>query len=1677
MMRDDDATLSFLHWAQVDPQRLALSDERNALSYAALRERVLALAGMLCEMGVCAGDRVAIACDRSVESVVAILATLSAGAAYLPLDASYPSARIFDMLDDAQPRLTVIWTDATRDLLPSVRWPTLDSRVVTDAPALAKPVAVDPAAAAYVLFTSGSTGRPKGAVLSRHALDRLLAWHLLHPRLARPARTVQFASLGFDASVRDLFATFANGGTLIMASDADRRDPFRLLELMRVQRIERAFLPCVALRSLAQAHAEGGALPDMLRDVASGGEPLSVTPAIRSLFAALPGSVLYNEYGPTETCVLVTSHPLAGDPALWPDQPDLGLPLPHVRLHVVDEQLHALPDGVDGELLIGGETLADGYLHQPQLSAERFVQIDVGGGRHERVYRSGDHARREPDGHFTFVGRVDEQVKIAGNRIELGEVEALLAAHAGVRQGVVVAPEGSAGRRLVAHVVARPEAGSGAQLRDELMQQFAVRLPAHARPQIVRFRDAMPLTPSGKVDRRRLEAEGVESPVIDPIEPDAPLQDRLVGLWRELLTSPSLGPDDDVFGHGADSLRVMIFITRLRSMLDSDWSAAAVYDHPTPRRQAAALSEVAAVPSARAPADIAPLAELPLDVPLSDGQMEKWFASQFGQTAALAFNAAAALQLDGPLDVAALKRALAMVWQRHEAFHFSFAADGTRQRFNPGVPLPLSEQDFSSPADQAESRLQAFCDQQMVRRFDLTTAPLLRFSLIRLGEQRHVLHVSAHHLVMDGWSLAIFVSELGACYGACIVDRDPGLATAGSFRRYLIDERARRAAGAAARSLEYWTQLYRLPPNALGLPSDRAAPLQPDYGAGTEQQILPVALTAALREGARRRGVSLYSLLLSGFGIVMARLSGQQDFAIAVPFAGLALAGNEALIGDGVSALPLRMRVEPESPFDDLVRRTHDALLDAAAHRDTTLATIQRALGLRASGGEAGLTGVTFSLLPRASSAVFAGLTHELREGRRAALDWDIDVSIAERGDTLVVDLHYATDRHDAISMRRWLGFYATVLDTIGNPDEGSDALTVGDIDLLDDAGRLEVLQTWNATARPYDRGLGLTTLIERQMRQTPQRIAAECNGQRLDYAGLEASTRALAQALRRRGIGRGEMVGVCVPRSLDMLVAVVGILRSGAAYVPLDPEFPDSRLRHMAEHARLRYVLIGESDRVPAVIASSRELLCVAKLRAEPVDAVSLPDVHGDDLAYVLFTSGSTGEPKGVRILHRNLVNFLFGMRDTPGFGPDDVLCAVTTLSFDIAGLELYLPLIAGGRLVIATEALHREPMALFELIRTTGCTVLQTTPSLLQLLQGLGHEDVVRQLRLFVGGEALPLPLAHAMAGQCREFWNLYGPTETTIWSTVARIHPGTKPIPLGKPIANTQIYVLDAQGRPLPPLVTGEIWIGGDGVSDGYLFRPEMTAERFVTNPFVTGDARMYRTGDLGSWREGNLYFHGRADNQIKIRGYRIEPGEIEAAAGSDPAVQECVAVARRFGDNDMRLVLYVAADNHRPDLIEHLRERLRERLPAYMRPQHIEWLQTLPKTPNGKIDRQALPAPKSANMAGTASEPASGSAGLTGLTDPRQHYLASIWCELVGIKQVRASDNFFDIGGHSLLAVEFTARVQRETGVRLGLLAVATSTLASLATELPDTGLQSARPALSLAGRLRRLLGWH
>lgn len=1040
--------------------------------------------------------------------------------------------------------------------------------------------------------------------------------------------------------------------------------------------------------------------------------------------------------------------------------------------------------------------------------------------------------------------------------------------------------------------------------------------------------------------------------------------------------------------------------------------------------------------------------------PLTDAQAEKWLGSRYSVQASLAFVEAVELVFDGALDVPRLQAALDAVLARHQAFAVRFEPDGLMQVYEPAHRLEVGYVDLSVAADPPAAYAE-YCEQGRTAPFDLGVAPLVRACLYRLAPGRHRLFMAAHHLVFDGWSLRIVLKDLAAHYNATTPEQLARIPAADSWADFAHAERARRDGPEGRRCLDYWLGQFRDLPEPLRLPTDRPRSARIGFAAASFSIDVDPELWQALRRAARQQSATRFALLLAAYFALVHRLTGQTDLVCGIPFAGAAQGGGARLVGDTDNTLPLRVQVDPAQPLQVLVRQVQQKLKEAAAHQDVSLGRIVDALPLQRDAGRLLLVESIVTLAPSMDRLAFDGVDCRLGVLPRKAAAWELGYYWRQMPGALLLEVQYQREMYDQSTICSWTQAYLAALQAIAS---GMDT-AVADLALAGPSSPAVHVLADEATPAMGD-APSLPALLEGSFREHADRCAAECGGRTIDYATLDRRSRGLAAALVAEGVARGDLVGIALPRSLDMLVAVLAVLRAGAAYVPLDPAFPGQRLHRMVEHSGLARIIAADDTSLPASLFDGRIRLSMDALEAPAVDDATLPEVMPDDLAYVLYTSGSTGEPKGVRIMHRNLVNFLCAMRESPGFSRDDAICAATTLSFDIAALELYLPLLCGGRVVIADEDEHRDPEALCRLIERRGCTVFQTTPSMMSLVQEVGRADMLAPLRLLVGGESLPLPLARKLADQCRELWNMYGPTETTVWSSVERIEAGATAVSLGQPIARTRLYVLDARRRPALPHAIGEIWIGGAGVADGYLHRPDLTAERFVPDPFETQAAeggppmplprtageggttreagggvrlaadgsRMYRTGDLGRLHDGRLYFHGRVDDQIKLRGYRIEPGDIEAAVATEAGVHECAVAVRRLEGGDDALVLYVAADLPPADLAPVLRAKLGQALPAYMRPQYVEVLTQLPKTLNGKIDRRALPAP-------SMEAPAAAAQRLPRTALERE--LCELWRRLLRCGPVSVDDDFFALGGSSLLAVRMFAELHRRHGVDLPL----------------------------------------
>jgi amino acid adenylation domain-containing protein len=1014
--------------------------------------------------------------------------------------------------------------------------------------------------------------------------------------------------------------------------------------------------------------------------------------------------------------------------------------------------------------------------------------------------------------------------------------------------------------------------------------------------------------------------------------------------------------------------------------------------------------------------------------PSTESQREVWTAARMGDDASCAFNESSSLHLRGQLDVEALRGALAAVVERHEALRATFSPDGLTLYVaaSRGVLVPLV--DLSGlPAAERDARLARILAEEVEKPFRLEAGPLLRLCLVRLAEEEHRLVFTAHHLVCDGWSTGVLLRDLAALYSARRQGEEARLPEAFPFSAYAREqlEAARTPERAAAE--RFWLDQYASLPPALDLPLDRRRPPIKTYASARVDTVLGPDLLEPLRRTAARSGASLFNALLAGFGVLLHRLSGQDDLVVAVPSAGQAASGHASLVGHCVNALALRLRVDGASPFTERLRAVRTAVLDGFDHQQLTFGTLVQRLALPRDPSRLPLASVMFNLDQRLGEDAlrFEGLQAEFSSNPRRFENFDLFVNAVDLGDRVRLEWQFNTDLLDAGTIERWGRCYRALLRGAASSSEQA----VGRLPLLADSDRSQ-LDAWNASsALDYPRDLLVHDLVERQVALTPEATAVEFQGEKLSYRDLDLRANRLARRLRALGVGRDVLVGLCLERSVEMVVALLAVAKAGGGYVPIDPDYPAERIAFMASDSRMP-VLVTE-ERLRGLLPAGRATVVSVDGDRDAIAAESaerLAPVAGaspGDVAYAIYTSGSTGKPKGVLVPHRSVVNLLVAARTAPGLAANDVVVAITTLSFDIAVYELWMPLTVGARIVLATRDAAGDGPLLLGLLERSRATVLQATPATWRLLVAAGWTGE-RPLKAISTGEALPLDLAEQLVERSAEVWDMYGPTETTVWSSFWRVPRPVGAVLIGRPMANTQLHVLDRHLQPLPVGVPGELFIGGDGVARGYLDRPELDAERFLPDPFRPG-GRLYRTGDVARFRaDGNVEYLGRNDSQVKVRGFRIELGEIEAALSSHPSVRQAVVLAREDRPGDVRLAAYVVGREGQAFAEDVLREHLRRILPEYMLPQHFVRMETLPLTPNGKIDRKALPAPEAR---------ATAEDGYVAPRSEAERLLARLWEESLGVGRIGIHDDFFGLGGHSLLAAQVMARLAREQGIAL------------------------------------------
>jgi amino acid adenylation domain-containing protein/non-ribosomal peptide synthase protein (TIGR01720 family) len=1606
--------------ARARPDAVALICGDRELTYRELDARSNQLARRLQQLGVEPETVVAVCLAPSVDLVVAFLGILKIGGVYLPLDPDHPPGRLAFMLKDANAALVV--TEKALSASLAFERPMLMDQDRSRVDALSdQPVAslVRSENLAYIMYTSGSTGTPKGMGCTHQGVVRLVR-RTNYLTFSPQDTLLQLAPTAFDASTFEIWGPLLAGARLVIYGDRVI-DIGRLASLVTQHEVTILHLTTGLFHEVVEQRLD---MLANLRCLLAGGDALSATHVLRVL-DALPKVSFVHCYGPTEGTTFTLCNWTLRREDIRQNRVPLGRPVANSGAFVLDAGLQPVPLGCAGELYIAGDGLARGYLNRPGLTAERFMACPFGTAG-SRMYRTGDLARWRADGELEFLGRIDHQVKIRGHRIELGEVEAALLGHPGVAQAVAIVREDEPGdKRLVAYVVAAgDEAPDVGGLRAHLKQS----LPDYMIPQAIVGLEALPLTPNGKIDRKALPIPEGRPEGLDYVAPRTPVEETLAGIWAEVLKIDRVGVHDNFFELGGHSLLATRVTALVRERLGVELPIRDLFRTPglgelagqveDLLREGAGLSLPALTAQAR-----------PERIPLSFAQERLWFLDQLGLVGS-AYNMPLALRLEGALDVAALEGALAHLVERHESLRTRFVAiDGDpAQVIDPPGGFRLERTDLSG-LEEAERREQARALQQAQADhiFDLAKGPLFRCGLINLGPEGHLLLMTMHHIVSDGWSMNVLTRELGALYEAFAAGRGSPLgALAVQYADYALWQRGWLEGEELERQLGYWRERLSGAPAALELPVDHPRPATPSHRGATHGVSLSAALSERLAALSREEGATLFMTLLAAFQALLARWSGSDDIVVGSPIAGRTHSQTEGLIGFFVNMLALRSRIDGRQSFRQLLAAVRQATLEAYAHQDAPFERLVAELAPERDLSRQPIFQVDFTFQASDASPRPDPTSRPTGETRHQVSKLDLSLHLQETPEGLKGGFEYATDLFEASTIARLGEHLERLLAAIvAEPDR-----QLGELDLLGADERTLLLEGWNDTAADYPREQSLHALFAAQAARTPDAAAVVFEDEVLSYAALDARSSQLAHHLRDLGVGPEVVVGLCLERSIQMVVALLAILKAGGAYLPLDPDYPAERLAFMLADAQAPVIVSQTSlaDRLPEGAARR---VCLdedsARISRRPTTPPVVASKPGN-LAYVIYTSGSSGRPKGVMSRHDGLMNRIVWMQTTYQLDASDRVLQKTPFSFDVSVWEFVWPLIQGATLVMARPGGHVDPSYLTDLICSEAVTTTHFVPSMLRVfLEGGRLETCTSLRRVIVSGEALPPSLARDfLSVTTAELHNLYGPTETSIDVTS---HQATSAdgasAPIGRPIANTRVYVLDQGLEPTPIGVAGELYIAGDGLARGYLNRPGLTAERFMACPFGTAGSRMYRTGDLARWRaDGELEFLGRIDHQVKIRGHRIELGEVEAALLGHPGVAQAVAIVREDEPGDKRLVAYVvAAGDEAPD-VGGLRAHLKQSLPDYMIPQAIVGLEALPLTPNGKIDRKALPVPEGRPEGLDYVAPRT----------PVEETLAGIWAEVLKIDRVGVHDNFFELGGDSIQSIKVVARAG-QAGLRL------------------------------------------
>ena len=1606
------------------PEAVAVVVGEQQVSYRELNERANRLAHYLLELGVAPEMSVGICLERSLEMMVGLMGIIKAGGSYVPLDPEYPLERLAFMLEES--KVAILLTDENlAEALPGS-----DAHVIcldaaeagistypdTNPPNLSAPDNL-----AYVMFTSGSTGKPKGIAVTHRNIARLIKEND-YACFDAAERFLLFAPISFDASTFEIWGSLLNGASLVVFPPK-QASLAELGHVIREQRVTVLWLTTGLFHQMVESR-----LDDLkqLRQLLCGGDVLSAQ-HVRKAAQELGRCCVTACYGPTEGTTFTTCHNVEAAHAARDNVP-IGRPIANTQTYILDAYLQPVPVGVPGELHISGDGLARGYLSQPGLTAEKFIPNPFASEPGARMYRTGDLARYLANGEIEFLGRSDFQLKLRGFRIELGEIESVLSRYGAIAQTVVVARENDLGdKQLVAYCVAKDGEVSSADLKGYLREH----LPEYMIPSAFVLLEQLPLNPNGKVDRKALPAPEKTTATGGYTSPRTLGEEMLAEIWADTLQLDRVDINDNFFELGGHSLLATQIVSRITDNFHVSLPLRVLFESPT----VAGLSErIQTALISGEDLEVPPILPVSREkaLPLSFAQENLWLFEQL-TPGTPTYNTCRSGRIWGPLDTAALELAFNDLLQRHEALRTSYEMIDSFpvQIVNPHEHYTLPIVDISSlPEDEREAKALRLSNQDAQSPIDITKSPVARAKLLRLGDEEHVFILSIHHIAYDLWSGGVLLAEMEELYLARVNGQPASLpvlpvqcADFGVWQRNWLQGEV------LERQLAYWKEkLAGLSATPLDLPSDRPRPAVETMNGTSEYVHFSRSINESMQTLARREGVTQFMVLMAVFQVLLHRYTNQDDVTAGSVIANRNRVELDNVVGFFDNPIVLRVDASGNPTFREFLRRVRDVALGAYTNQYLPFDLIVKELQPERTSNRTPFIQAMFVFLLNypAMEREIAGLKvvpYNLQSGK-AMFDLVFGLRASERG--LEGELAYNCDLFDAPTIARMGQHFGQLLEAVvADPEQ-----RIRELAMLPEEEQSQLLVEWNETRRDYELDHSINELFERQVNLTPSHVAVSCAGEQITYGRLNERANQLRHYLRARGVGPEVRVGICLERSIDLVIGILGVLKAGAAYVPLDPDYPAERVTYMLSDAATPILLTSKKIHVIAPEAAVERIYLdtdweqIASEKTTNLESLAGPD----NLAYVIYTSGSTGQPKGVGITLRSVVSFLNWADEVFPEQYRDGLLAATSVCFDLSIFELFLPLCFGGRIILVDNIL-----ALSDLPKEEEVTLINTVPSAIREL--LREDDLPRSGAIVnLAGEALSADLARKLYATLPEhrLYNLYGPTETTTYSTFTHIESSVANTPgIGRPIANTQVYVLDRNGNPAGTGVPGELYIGGVGLARGYLNRPDLTAEKFVPNAFSTEPgARLYRTGDRVRWlTDGTLEFLGRIDHQVKVRGYRIELGEIESVLSSHPSVREAVVVVRDDAVGGQRLVAYLVTLGEASLSVADLRAYLQTKLPSYMVPGAFVTLSELPLTPNGKLDRKRLPAPE-ASIREVMPE-------IVELRSPSEELVASVWRQVLGVERVGSDENFFELGGHSLLATQVASRVRKVFGIELEL----------------------------------------